>query len=111
MGKLICSAQAEDPWRAFYMEKLKKKTLWIIVLGSSVLFLLSPLLASYIGSLADQILSRIWAQTVNPSTVWSFINAGEYIYGAVLVVLILPPFVLGSRAAYLIYKRYKWTDN
>ena len=37
MGKLICSAQAGDPWRAFCMEKFKTKTPWIIATAALVI--------------------------------------------------------------------------
>ncbi len=87
--------------------QFKTKTLIGIAVASIACLVLSPYIASFVGAIADSILASIWAESLNPVTVWDLMTIGEYAYGAVLGVVALGSVSLGSRALYILYRRYR----
>ncbi|OHA72104.1 MAG: hypothetical protein A3A27_02125 [Candidatus Wildermuthbacteria bacterium RIFCSPLOWO2_01_FULL_47_18] len=91
----------------FMFEKLHTRTLWIIATVSGGSFLLSPVLASPIGNLADSILlegfEAAWlGSRVSP---WQYMTLGENIFTAATVLIAFLALACGSYAAWTLYKR------
>ena len=91
------------------MSQLKTRTLALIAFVSTVCFLLSPFIASRIGNFVDRMLAANWAETKDPSTVWSSVAAGEYIYGGTMILIALIALTCGLLASITLYKRCKKT--
>ena len=91
------------------MGKLKTKTLWVIAIASGICFVLSPILASPIGTLVDKILLERFEASLptsyNPSLAWNSLALGEDIFTATTILIALLALVCGSWAAWTLYKR------
>ena len=89
------------------MSQLKTGTVALVAIVSSVGFLLSPLIASYIGNFTDQMLVARWAETKDIATLSDFMAAGEYVYGITMALIALIALTCGLLASITLYKRYK----
>ena len=93
----------------FMFEKIKTKTLWIIAIASGISFVLSPFIATPIGTLADKILlSRFaeqWSQTHDPSLAWQSMALGDNIFAFTTYLIASVALVVGLIAARALYKR------
>ena|SRR3989338_6418635 len=93
----------------FCMEKLKTKTLWVIAIASGLFFILSPLIATPFGMLADKILlahfAEQWSLThsANP---WQYMDLGEQIFTFTTLFIAFVALVFGVLAARELYKRH-----
>lgn len=89
-------------------EKFRTRTLWIIAIVSGACFLISPILATPIGSLADSILlerfKAAWLASHDTSP-WSYMAAGENIFTFTTYAIAFIALVSGSMAVWMLYKR------
>jgi len=92
-------------------EKLHTKTLWIIAVVSGMCFLLSPILATPIGNLADSILlerfQAAWSASHDPSLAWQSLRSSENIFAAATITIALLSLICGSCAVWTLYRRHK----
>lgn len=93
------------------MSKYKTKTLWIIAIASCVCFLISPLLATPFGTLADNFLltrfAEQWPQSHDPDLVWTSLVLGEQIFTFTTLFIAFVALVCGLFAARVLYQRKK----
>ena len=93
----------------FRMNKYKAKTLWVISIGSGLAFLLSPLIATPVGTLVDNILltrfAEQWTQSHDLQLVFDSMALGENIFTFTTGFIALVALVFGVIAARELYKR------
>ncbi|OGG48691.1 hypothetical protein A3C18_02400 [Candidatus Kaiserbacteria bacterium RIFCSPHIGHO2_02_FULL_54_11b] len=91
------------------MKKLKTKTLWVIAIASGLFFILSPLIATPIGTLADKILlarfAEQWSLTHSADPFW-YMALGEQIFTFTTLFVAFVALVFGVLAARELYKRH-----
>ena len=90
------------------MGKFKTKTLWIVVIVSGVSFVLSPLIATPIGTLADKILLSRFAEQwplTHSADPWRYMALGEQIFTFTTLFIAFVALVFGVLAARVLYKR------
>lgn len=91
------------------MGTLKTKTLWVIAVASGICFVLSPILASPLGNLADSILlerfEASWSASHDPSLAWQSLTLGENIFTVATILIALLALTCGSWAAWTLYTR------
>jgi len=105
-------------------EKRHTKTLWVIIVVSGMCFLLSPILATPIGDVANSLLlgkfeaSWVASQDLNPwqymalseniflsATPWQYMALSENIFLSATVLIALTALMFGSYAAWALYRR------
>jgi len=89
-------------------EKRHTKTLWVIIVVSGMCFLLSPILATPIGDVANSLLlgkfeaSWVASQDLSP---WQYMALSENIFLSATVLIALTALMFGSYAAWALYRR------
>ncbi len=90
------------------MERIKTRTLWLIAIAGGVCFLLSPVLATPIGSLADKILLERFEATwlvSHDASPWWYMTFGENVFTAATIVIALLALTCALWASWTLYKR------